>query len=432
MIGGYWNSTDGRRHARSGRRFRTALALVEQEPRQKGRQGTREASAFREAAQKDLTRSGRRGWPRAALALDLRFTTTRRQPPDIDRLAKHYLDLLQVQAGPGREPWGLYTDDRNIKMLFVGGSHEWDLDLPIRGPSIYIRCRTRADAIAELEAADELETLAPDDDQYERNRPDLTDVDSMLGSAEDFEVSDDSVLRAVAADIRFDARRALQEDFLASGDELLHRLFRGHARELIGGAPPAWRRRIERIAPGAVGGWDRVMTGLLDIAQLFMVPLPAPPGAPGQRSEFSALLEDACTRFLARHPFLTPLLVPLRVTVLVVPPVPKDLDNLALDVLPVIEKHFRPPRDPWLLRPPRPNLPEDVADTAHDEWRRRGLSRVRSIGEHGVWAYQVIELRRRPEHPPHGWMAVMLGHGEHQESLWEAAERDVDRAVGRW
>lgn len=425
----YWSSAAGRRHQRAGRSARTVEAFLNYEPERKGPRGARQADEFRIALQTSLRGQRLSGWPRAALALDLRFTTTRKQPPKIERLAKHYLDLLEPgSCANGETSWRLYNNDRQVKMLSVAGRHDWDVDQPISEPSIYLGCRTRTDAIAELESADEIASMTSvlDEDARWGSRRDPSDTELMIENARYFESSGDEILQAMAADIRFDVVKDLQDEFLMAGDRLLTRLFRSYARELLRGVSPAWRRLAD-LSPAGTDGWDDLLADLLGTAQLFLVPLPPPPSESGQGAEFKRYLHDACSQYIDRHRILSPLVAPLRVTIMVVPPVPKDLDNLALEVLPVIEQHFRPHREPWLLGPEQFGLQPGHRASQADDQQRRALARLRSVHEYGVWAYQAIELHRRADHPPHGWMAVMLGHGENALSLWEAAAHDVDR-----
>ncbi|MFC6022944.1 hypothetical protein ACFP2T_43190 [Plantactinospora solaniradicis] len=76
----------------------------------------------------------------------------------------------------------------------------------------------------------------------------------------------------------------------------------------------------------------------------------------------------------------------------------KDLDNLALDVLPAVHEVLRPHVEPWHLTPGL--LDEgDRADTQMKLKRDQALKRLKSLNAQSVTAYQVVELKRRPEHP---------------------------------
>ena len=74
-------------------------------------------------------------------------------------------------------------------------------------------------------------------------------------------------------------------------------------------------------------------------------------------------------------------LVPITVTFLVVPPEQgKDLDNIALTVLPVAHEVLRRYLEPHLLAPSYPGEPEP--------WREEALARLRSVNARSVRAYQ--------------------------------------------
>ena len=429
----YWSSQAGHRHKKRWRDRRRVLALVEQEPEKKGKRGARSAAAFHHQFN-DRSVGGARGfWPRARLALDLHFTTARKQPPNIESLAKHYLDLLGHLEGDDGRPL-LYLDDSQVKMLHVSCDHAWDPDTPAKQGSIRLECAPRVDAIAELEAVHEIAVAGRDFD-WDVEEPQLEnrDLELRLESARAFESSGDPDSRRMAADIRFEALRDHQEFFLRASDRWLSGLFRRRARELITGKPAPWEARAAR-AVGSLEAWRELQEpfGPVDIASelrgFFLVPLPALPARSGEGELFRQALDEACRRFLGKHPSLSPLVAPLRVTILAVPPQQKDLDNLAREVVPAINRHFRPPQDPWVLDETHVGLPPGLR-SRDDRRRRRDLARLRSIGQYSVWAYQVIQLRRRPEHPREGWMAVVLGHGENRNSLWGQAGIEVERAL---
>lgn len=429
----YWSSKAGLSHQQRWRDRRRLLALVEQEPEKKGRRGARSATAFRRQFQTRSVSGDRGYWPRAPLALELDFTTARTQPPNIESLAKHYLDLLGRHDEDGGKPL-LYHDDGQVKMLYVSCRHSWDPDRPVEQGSIRLVCSPRADVIAELEAADDFAATCDglDENADEDSRGDL-DLGLRLENAREFEASGDPELNRMAADIRFDALRDHQEFFLRASDRWLSGLFQRRGRELMTGKPATWEARAAR-AIGTLQAWRELQEpfgpGSIDeeLRSFFLVPLPTLPTRSGERELFKEALDEACRRFLHAHPSLSPLVAPLRVTILVAPPHQKDLDNLAREVVPAINRHFRPPQDPWLLDGTHVGLPPGRR-SRDGQRRQRALARLRSIGQYSVWAYQVIQVHRRPEDPREGWMAVVLGHGENRHSLWREAEIEVQTAL---
>jgi hypothetical protein len=116
------------------------------------------------------------------------------------------------------------------------------------------------------------------------------------------------------------------------------------------------------------------------------VPMPGLPARHGQDEEFRRTLEQQLAQFADRYPVMVPLEASLNVTILVVPPEQgKDLDNLALIVLPVLRQVLRP------------GIPHELAITS----------------------YQVIELARQPGDPTSGYLRVVLGTENRYRSDWD-------------
>jgi hypothetical protein len=149
----------------------------------------------------------------------------------------------------------------------------------------------------------------------------------------------------------------------------------------------------------------------------FSIRLPPLPQTSAERATFEvgvkAALADCHRRWLRWESML----VPLKVTLVVIPPAQgKDLDNLILDVLPAVHKAFRPHIEPWLFAP----IPANSADLEAD--RANALKRLNSLNSKSVTAFQVIELRRSPADPAAGILQLVLGLGrgyDHAaQSLW--------------
>ena len=127
----------------------------------------------------------------------------------------------------------------------------------------------------------------------------------------------------------------------------------------------------------------------------FTLPLPGLPRAAGESERFVQLIRDRLEEFRSRWPLFRTLLVPVTLTFLVVPPEQgKDLDNIALTVLPLAHEILRPQIEPHLLAPSYPDEPEP--------WREEALARLRSVNARSVRAYQVIELARAISAGPAG------------------------------
>ncbi|HET6293315.1 MAG TPA: hypothetical protein VFG33_08070, partial [Kribbella sp.] len=113
------------------------------------------------------------------------------------------------------------------------------------------------------------------------------------------------------------------------------------------------------------------------------LPLPGLPSASGEGRRFKAAVREDVELMVARVPILSSLCVPLKVVLLVVPPPQgKDLDNLALAVLPALQDAL--------------NAPD-------------------------ITAYEVIELKRTADDPPSGLVRIALGSGSRDASTWQRA-----------
>jgi hypothetical protein len=123
------------------------------------------------------------------------------------------------------------------------------------------------------------------------------------------------------------------------------------------------------------------------------LPLPGLPRTGGEGRGFAADVRRAVEEIAARRPIFGPLCVPLKVILLVVAPWQgKDLDNLALVVLPAVQQVLDPPT---------------------------------------IASYEVIELARTPGDPPEGHLRLALGDGLIPCSTWERATDYVERHIER-
>jgi hypothetical protein len=424
---GYWSTIAGEGQQQRRRRRERMISIIDIEPQRKRRRGTAELDAeFRRQVRARLVTRGLAGWPRAPLALDFAFVTTKRQPAGIEAYAKHYQDLLEPRDRPDDLPPFLYRSDRQIKMLFVRCSHEWGTST---SPYIALECQPRRHAIAELEAATRLKFLdgsEREDDSEWHDDLELERVEAPLrpdfgNAAREAEAAADDAIAAWDNYARYEAFRAAQGHVLSNNDRVLTGLFVRRAASLVTSRPDPHWRALTRLGlwPSTLG--PEADRELLDIIR---VPLPSLPTAPGGGARFREDVVRAFETLVARYPFLRPLLVPLRITFLVVPPAQgKDLDNIVLSVMSAVNNTLQPHPKPWLL------VPSLASVQAPDQWRIDAFKQRRSRVEVGVVAYQVIELARSPDDPPDGTLSVVLGHGHNYTSTWQAAAHYVDKRL---
>lgn len=422
--------------------MRTARVLVEQEPRQKGPAAKREAVDFRAAVRAQL--AGVPGWPRprADLAVDLTFTTTSRQPPGLAKLPKNYLDLLGATNAPNGDPGAiLYNDDGAIGMLFASAHNIWIPGSSLRSPSIYVVGRTRSDALADMALVHDIllddgppvrtaQLLGPDDDLFDRDNDDTI---AWLRS-----LADKQSLNTAAL-LEHHDRQQQQWQLLARNDSWLTEILLGSGHLLLTGDDPEDRRL--RRAYELTNDGASTATGIASILELRenveyrdqllnslgAVTLPPLPRSAGDGIDFKRELETILADYVTRRPGLFPLTEPLRITALVIPPdrnahSTKDLDNIVIDVLGSVDRHFKPPADPTVLRPPDTALDRATAlGRRVAALRDQSRDRMRSIGETAIWSYQVVELARHADDPPEGMLYLVLGHGMNMRSIWDEA-----------
>lgn len=435
---GYWSSNDGRRRAFERRRFRAARAIVLQEPRRKGRGPAGESIAFRAAVREQTAHMEVWPRPRAILAVDLHFSTSARQPPQLWNLPKNYLDLLGETSVPASDAGPvLYSDDRSIRMLYASCRHGWDPDAsePARS-AIAVIARTRADALADMALAWRVSSgdIGPEFGLHDDTEVDALDLSGEeLCTADELEKRGDADSLYIAAYLRHRVRERRQDLLLRGNDAWLTTVFCGGGHRLLTGSDPR-ARKLSRLAPTAEGhralaaSWETssdyrraFLTGLNYLT------LPGLPTSAGDTRLFRQAVDNICADFVSQHPSLFPLVVPLRVSVLVVPPRrsarnAKDLDNVIIDVLSSVDRHFKPPLNPWLLGPVSDDEKASAGRRDVSAWKRKGLARLKSLGETSIWAYQILELQRHDDDPPAGALMLVLGHGMHHRSLWENAD----------
>ncbi len=428
-VQGYWASAEAIERQRFDRWLRTVRVTVDQEPRQKGRAGRREAQPFRAAVREAITL--KRDWPkpRAALALDFAFQATARQPPSLWRLPKHYLDLLGASSAPTADPGPvLYGDDQQVKLLFAT---LYRRDNPGESGRIHLEARTRASAITDMQLAGELiehhEDLE-DDTRWAEADPE----DDMDQHNENRHLPED-----LAERLRFHDKARCQAMLLGSNDRLVRDVFFHAAGWLLTGVDSN-ARRLERLGPIRSVAVEDLLNNIVELNgqqrdllwSTIRVELPPLPLETGDGVTFALAIRRAFRGFIQQRPDLQPLIVPLRVTVLVVPPKRraadiKDLDNILINVLAIMEEEVKPHPEPWHLAPPAVWPDRDTDDVSRSEDRDRS----RGLDISGTWTYQVLELHRQPADTDQGALVLVPGLGWNRMSIWSEAERFVEQRL---
>ncbi|MCY1141642.1 hypothetical protein OWR29_26900 [Actinoplanes sp. Pm04-4] len=367
------------------------------------------------------------------VALDLEFCSARKTPAAIHHMTKWTLDVLgetQRRNDPRlrHEPC-LYRDDRQIKLLHVTLRQDWPgPDSPGYEPRAGLRvfAQPLRDALEDIRVMRDL-----------RSRRDVGDfaLDELMdeddySEVEQFEEwdthlpppSEDTVQNRIndffARWGAFRNAENAQKSALISMDRLVDLALSIGTRKIATRSSTqspasANARELEEVKDQhAATHWGNVLRSP------FSISLPPLPQTGAERETFKARVETALTEYHRRWLRWEFMLVPLKVTLVVIPPAQgKDLDNLVLDVLPAVHRAFRPHIEPWLFAP----IPANSADLEAN--RAKAVKRLKSLNGDSVTAFQVIELRRSSDDPAAGMLRLVLGlgHGyDHAaQSLWQ-------------
>lgn len=429
----FLNTWPGREIQWRNRWLRTRRLELEGEPQRKGRRGSRYRVVHAQRALIDQLKSFRHRALLGPVALDVTFSVASPHPPALYHLAKYLLDVLgQVQAerkSTGRQ-YVLYRDDRQVKLLYVrllyGGTE------PSAKGHTWLEARPLRDVIEDFQLIDHLRgggwRYWDDNDEdspffmpavpdIDRNAEFTTSPAAPLQLAEQWTLMEDWYRR-------FDQSR-VQEAILRRTDAHLASIL-CNAPDWIAGVRP---RSRPHAADPAFSGIYAAMDAVQDdyrellLSKSIAVPMPGLPRISGEGQTFITEVSLQLNKLLNRRPVFNPLFVPLKVTFLVVPPKGqgKDLDNIALRILPLVHKALRPHPEPWILRLASPWRETTPAEEAP---KRRQL-----IPAHSVTSYEVIELSRCEGDPPNGYLRLALGSGSEIGSTWARISEYAEKGL---
>lgn len=404
MTSNFWHEPQAQQLLWRQRRQRTRRLRIDGEPEQKGRRGGGHRTA---RAQQALVEQliERHQYPLTGpVALDVVFHSQRPQPPAVERLAKYLLDVLGTiapQADLHKRGHVLYRDDRQVKLLYVTLSVTRPETCLSGGAQTWITARPLRDVVADLTLAGSIDqnTTEPSDDDPDSPLyvPQLPDVDYEPVFDPDVAESDDQADRWRTLNERLAVldHTQLQEVLLRRSDAVLARLLIAIPTRINGARPP---RRPCASEPTLVHAYAQLDTALADIRTLLLsgqitMPMPDLPQAKGDGQRFKAAIREAVKALVSGRPVFWPLRVPIKIVLLVVAPQQgKDLDNLALVVLPAVQHILKPP---------------------------------------AITAYEVIELTRTADDPPQGYLRIALGNGCCAGSSWDNATASLEDHLER-
>jgi hypothetical protein len=287
------------------------------------------------------------------VALDLEFSSGRKTPAMIHSMTKWALDVLgETQRGSeqrNRHDPCLYRDDRHIKLLHVTLRQDWPGEHSPRDESGGLRvfAQPLRDAYEDLRVMNDLrsrrevgdfplgELMDEDDypevDQFEEWDTDLPPPgeDPVQNRINDFFARWGAFRNAENA----------QKSALISMDRLVDLALTIGTRKIATRSPTrrpasANARELQEVMDRhAASHWVSVLRSP------FSIRLPPLPQTGTERVTFQAGVEAALADYHRRWLRWESMLVPLKVTLVVIPPAQgKDLDNLVLDVLPAVHK----------------------------------------------------------------------------------------------
>ena len=400
------------------REHRQLIIDVPVEPASKGPAGKAMAPEFQRQVMDRMEQFGR--YPMTGpVALELHFRAARRNPPVIYRTVKYTLDLLGAAVPGSERPRRrnvLYRDDRQVKFLYAELDQQWQRkgDDSTSTGGLWMVARRASDVAADLSMAARLhESHLDENDEESPFWVPAISEDPDLGWPLEPASGRTPVEQYLADVTRFHHVADVQEAMLTGTDATLIWALGSYLDDRSGGGPAELASILAE---------SRAAIRNLLLLEPLTLPLPSLPQVPGQSAAFTRMIRASLEEFRERVPLFQSLLVPVTLTFLVVPPEQgKDLDNIALTVLPIAHDVLRPHIAPHLLSP-------TFGDEEQRPERAEALARLKSVNALSVRAYQVIELPRSPQDPPEGTLHLALGPHVH-ESWWRRASAYLGKAI---
>ena len=396
----FWDSEAGKRHSDFRRLLAGLWLSLSEEPFGKKSSRSNRLRTTRDLMDADSlpwrveSKYGR--WPRmrAAVGLDMHFSSKRRQPPRIDKIVKWILDELGDDYG---NPL-VYRDDSQVKWLFARLDSR--LTAEESEPRIMLHAQTSSTIKANVRRAIELDPgwnsrRAIGSSAY--GTPDAWVPDDSM----DYQPLDEESPFAKEWSLRIPHERAYkrQQDMLRAVDSFAASVVITYSLE-------------KRGAPGDEGGTANALRYLAS-APHYVYDLGRMPTKRGDTQIFVEtarnLLAGAVDRSLG-----LPLRTQVGITIFYVEnrTYPRDLDNLFLTIVPLVITQLAPPsddRNPWIAA-------DRLRLLAGDDFRV-------DASASGISFIEGVSLNiGSDEQFPEGTVIVALSNGARHESWWEMAQ----------
>jgi hypothetical protein len=402
------------------RKQRRIAVRVSVDPQSKNRLNTTDQDQkFHRAVADAIEQHGRHRPFCVPVAIRMHFQVGINTPaPLIDKLPKHYLDLLQLSRDRRveRSPRLLLQNDRLVKALMCTYSLA---DYPGSTPEVFFEMSTLKDFIHELILYTKLV------DRHVERLPE--DIRRLFASAH---VEDEDSRDALETYIRsLKQRETLTGRYRDFSDMMLPTLQEAAQDAVLRRREPGpihfasiYRGLVKRRSTpkDLFDSLARMLRQVFSMG-IATVDLGPPAAQDGDSDRFRKKVQSALTAMRQDQALFDPLLTTVGITILYVPPLAGqkiDLDNLAMHIVPYVRLELKPPAT--LLHAIEHFKPTIISDLNEQ------LKRLHRVEKNQVTRYQVFEIPRLEDDPPEGSVRLLL-HGRNEFcDPWALCREAVD------
>lgn len=319
------------------------------------------------------------------LAVSLIFYTSRKNTPNLDKLVKNTLDLMHKEMiGYDQRSNIAFLDDSQIRYLSAA-----NYNFPSKKGWIYIELMPHIKFRKMLELTDYanfqthiIDRLYPTDGEIERP----------LKIYMEFENNRENVI-SVLGEKGFDSMQELtrleySQFFLGMMGLTLDEIISLH--------------RVEFDSCKNAQAIGRQMQEMILISKINSIDAMAIPIYRGDTEKFRAEIKENIINYMNNYAFIFPLTLPVSVKIVYIPPIghSKDLDNIVMEVCPLIVNKFCPPHSMKL----------DLKDFSYNEKERSTISK-----------YEVIRLVPTDVYSQ-GGLKIFLGNAMEHENVFQQCQ----------
>lgn len=373
---------------------------------------------FQESVFQQMNIVEQRGPYKGPVFLEFQFFPESKQPPSIQNLTKHYLDLLMtpVTSLNLKRPKLLLQDDSQVHFL----SCTYNPKMMEEG--LRLRVRRLSDFFADLRLYESIKSgnFGGVFDSNDDDEDDPFDDDS-LEDWRDLQINKDAWKKKIGPQayesFELMTRRFAQVQVLKKRKiplKVISTLFGASYHALRSG------HNLRKILL-----MNSAMSRKAYLHELITVDFGPRPLKPGDTDRFKARVRGGLDLYKKRLPLLFPLLTTAAVTIIYVPPVSGtkvDLDNLARKaIIPAIHDIMQPPitsisfwRDLRNVHPDDPSI-------------EASIERYKQMPTVHVTGYDILCVDRLADDPPNGSVKLLLHAGDAMQSTWSRLQDALDK-----